>query len=79
MQSLRNPPPSDKGKAVRIFYASQVAARPPLFVVWSNYPEMIHFSYKRYLENSLREAFEFAKHSHNRGVQIERLVGEGEA
>jgi GTP-binding protein len=57
---LRNPPPSDKGKAVRIFYASQVAARPPLFVVWSNYPEMIHFSYKRYLENSLREAFEFA-------------------
>jgi GTP-binding protein len=57
---LRNPPPSDKGRAVRIFYASQVAACPPLFVVWSNCPEMIHFSYKRYLENSLREAFEFS-------------------
>ncbi|HOL50738.1 MAG TPA: ribosome biogenesis GTPase Der [Bacillota bacterium] len=57
---LRNPPPSDKGKAVRIFYASQVSSRPPLFVVWTNYPELIHFSYKRYLENAIREAFEFS-------------------
>ncbi|MEA4882206.1 MAG: ribosome biogenesis GTPase Der [Clostridia bacterium] len=56
---LRNPPPDEKGKQIRILYAAQVSAKPPRFVVFSNYPEYIHFSYKRFLENVLRDSFEF--------------------
>lgn len=55
----RNPAPSDKGKRLRIYYATQVATRPPTFVVFVNDPEMMHFSYKRFLENRIREAFDF--------------------
>ena len=56
---LRNPVPPVKGKEVKIFYASQVATRPPRFAVWANYPELVHFSYQRYLENTMRDAFGF--------------------
>lgn len=55
----RNPAPSDKGKRLRIYYATQVATRPPTFVVFVNEPEMMHFSYTRFLENRIREAFDF--------------------
>ncbi|MCP4679171.1 MAG: ribosome biogenesis GTPase Der [Deltaproteobacteria bacterium] len=54
-----HPPPLSKGKAVRLYYATQASIRPPTFVVQSNYPEAIHFSYKRYVENRIREAFGF--------------------
>ncbi len=55
-----NPPPTVKGKRVRIYYATQVSIKPPAFVFFANAPELIHFSYKRYLENRLREAFDFS-------------------
>ena len=54
-----HPPPLSKGKAVRLYYATQASVRPPSFVVYANYPEAIHFSYKRYVENRLRETFGF--------------------
>ncbi|CAM3573157.1 ribosome biogenesis GTPase Der [Erysipelothrix urinaevulpis] len=57
--TLRTPPPSHNGKRLKIFYASQVAVAPPTFVIFVNDPDLCHFSYKRYLENQLREAFEF--------------------
>lgn len=53
----RNPLPSSKGRAVRIYYATQVDRRPPHFVLFTNVPEAIHFSYERYVERQLREAF----------------------
>ncbi len=53
------PPPTHKGQRLRIYYVSQVAIAPPTFVFFVNDPELCHFSYKRYLENRLREAFEF--------------------
>ncbi len=54
-----NPPPNVKGKRVKIFYGTQPSIKPPTFVLFSNEPELIHFSYKRYLENRIREAFDF--------------------
>lgn len=54
------PPPTDKGRRLKILYATQVAVKPPTFAVFVNDPEMVHFSYSRYLENQLREAFGFA-------------------
>ncbi|MCR4426237.1 MAG: ribosome biogenesis GTPase Der [Firmicutes bacterium] len=57
---LRYPPPEEKGKRVRIFYTSQVGTKPPTFAVFANHPELIHFSYRRHLENTLRDAFGFA-------------------
>ncbi|WP_027723754.1 ribosome biogenesis GTPase Der [Tuberibacillus calidus] len=53
------PPPSDKGRRLKIFYATQVGVKPPTFVYFCNDPELVHFSYERYLENKLREAFGF--------------------
>lgn len=53
------PPPTHKGQRLRIYYVSQVSTAPPTFVFFVNDPELCHFSYKRYLENRLREAFEF--------------------
>ncbi|QBP41347.1 ribosome biogenesis GTPase Der [Paenisporosarcina antarctica] len=55
----RNPAPSDKGRRLRIYYATQVAIKPPTFVVFVNEPEIMHFSYERFLENRIREAFDF--------------------
>lgn len=52
-------PPSDKGKRLRIYYVTQVAVKPPTFVIFVNDKELMHFSYTRYLENRIREAFGF--------------------
>lgn len=57
--TLLNPTPSDKGKKLKIFYATQVGVKPPTFVFFVNDPELMHFSYLRYLENQLRENFGF--------------------
>ncbi|MDN4618029.1 ribosome biogenesis GTPase Der [Paenibacillus sp. PsM32] len=54
-----NPPPTDKGKRMRINYVTQVAVKPPTVIVFVNEPEMMHFSYERYLENKIRAAFDF--------------------
>ncbi|MCE5726490.1 ribosome biogenesis GTPase Der [Staphylococcus pseudintermedius] len=54
-----NPTPTDKGRRLNIFYATQVAIEPPTFVVFVNDVELMHFSYKRYLENQIRQAFGF--------------------
>lgn len=54
-----NPPPSHNGHQLKIYYATQVAARPPHIVLFVNDPELSHFSYERYLEHRLREAFGF--------------------
>lgn len=54
---LRVQPPTDKGKRLKIFYMTQVAVQPPTFVVFVNDKELAHFSYIRYLENQVREAF----------------------
>ena len=52
-------PPSDKGKRLKLFYITQVAVKPPSFVIFVNDKELMHFSYTRYLENKIREAFGF--------------------
>ncbi|MCL1885123.1 MAG: ribosome biogenesis GTPase Der [Defluviitaleaceae bacterium] len=52
-------PPTDKGKALRIYYATQVSVKPPTFVLFVNDSKLMHFSYTRYLENKIREAFGF--------------------
>ena len=56
---LMTPPPTRNGQRLKIYYASQVSVAPPTFVVFVNEPELMHFSYKRFLENKLREAFSF--------------------
>ena len=55
-----NVPPTDKGRRLKVLYATQVGTKPPKFVFFLNDPELMHFSYARYLENKLREAFGFA-------------------
>ena len=52
-------PPSDKGKRLKLYYITQVAVKPPTFVIFVNDKELMHFSYTRYLENKIREAFGF--------------------
>lgn len=52
-------PPSDKGKRLKLFYMTQVAVKPPTFVIFVNDKELMHFSYTRYIENQIREAFGF--------------------
>ncbi len=52
-------PPSDKGKRLRIYYATQASTKPPTFVIFVNKAELFHFSYQRYIENQLRTAFGF--------------------
>lgn len=54
-----NPTPTDKGKRLKIFYATQVAVKPPTFVIFVNEEELMHFSYSRFLENQIRKAFTF--------------------
>jgi GTP-binding protein len=53
-------PPSDKGRRLKIYYAAQVAAAPPYFVMFVNDAQLMHFSYLRYLENFLRKSFDFS-------------------
>ena len=55
----RHQPPSDKGKRLRIYYATQTSVAPPTFTFFCNDAELFHFSYRRYLENCLRETFDF--------------------
>ena len=54
-----NPPPAHKGKQLKIRYITQADIRPPKFIVFVNEPELMHFSYLRYIENKLRESFGF--------------------
>lgn len=54
-----NPPPSDKGKRLKILYATQRSVQPPTFIFFVNDPEIVHFSYRRYLENQIRKNFGF--------------------
>ena len=54
-----NPTPTDKGKRLKIFYATQVAVKPPTFVIFVNEEEQMHFSYARFLENQIRKSFTF--------------------
>jgi len=54
-----NPPPTDKGRKLKVLFATQVGVKPPTFVVFVNDPELMHFSYERYLENQLRSTFGF--------------------
>ena len=53
-------PPSDKGKRLKIYYTTQASVKPPTFVIFVNDKELMHFSYVRYLENKIREAFGFS-------------------
>ncbi|MDD2573472.1 MAG: ribosome biogenesis GTPase Der [Bacillota bacterium] len=57
--TLMNQPPSDKGKRLKIFYGTQFGVKPPSFALFVNDRELMHFSYLRYIENQLREAFGF--------------------
>jgi len=57
---MLNPPPTDKGRKLRVYYTTQVGVKPPKFIFFVNDPELMHFSYLRYLENKIREAFGFA-------------------
>jgi len=63
-------PPSDKGKRLKIFYTTQAGVKPPTFVVFVNDRELMHFSYTRYLENKIREAFGF------RGTPLKFIIRE---
>lgn len=54
-----NEPPNDKGRHLKIYYMTQVSVKPPTFVMFVNDTELMHFSYKRYIENQMREAFGF--------------------
>ncbi len=63
-------PPSDRGHRLKIFYMTQVAVKPPTFVIFVNDKELMHFSYTRYLENQIREAFGF------RGTSLKFIVRE---
>ena len=56
---IMNPPPTRKGRVTKVNYATQIATAPPRFVLFCNYPELMHFSYSRYIENKIREAFGF--------------------
>ena len=63
-------PPSDKGKRLRIYYTTQVAVKPPTFVIFVNDKELMHFSYTRYIENRIRESFGF------RGTPLKFIIRE---
>ena len=54
-----NPTPTDKGRRLKIFYATQVSVKPPTFIIFVNEEELMHFSYLRFLENQIRQAFVF--------------------
>lgn len=54
-----NQPPAEKGRQLKIYYMTQVSAKPPTFVIFVNNRELLHFSYRRYIENQLRDAFGF--------------------
>ena len=68
--AMMQQPPSDKGKMLRIFYATQVGVAPPTFVFFVNDKKLFHFSYRRYMENRIRESFGF------KGTPIRLIVRE---
>jgi GTP-binding protein len=55
----RQPPPTSGGRSVRIYFVTQAAIAPPTFIVSTNFPEKVHFSYQRFIANQLRERFGF--------------------
>ena len=55
-----NPTPTQNGRRLRVYYGTQVATEPPTFVIFVNDPELMHFSYERYLENQIRKAFDIS-------------------
>ena len=63
-------PPSDRGKRLKLFYMTQVSVKPPTFVIFVNDKELMHFSYTRYLENRIRDAFGF------RGTSLRFIIRE---
>lgn len=63
-------PPSDKGKRLKLFYMTQVSVKPPTFVIFVNDKELMHFSYVRYIENQIRQAFGF------RGTPLRFIIRE---
>ena len=63
-------PPSDKGKRLKLYYITHVAVKPPTFVIFVNDKELMHFSYTRYIENKIREAFGF------RGTSLRFIIRE---
>ena len=63
-------PPSDKGKRLKLFYITQVSVKPPTFVIFVNEKELMHFSYTRYIENQIRQAFGF------RGTPLKFIIRE---
>lgn len=65
-----NQPPSDKGKRLKIFYMTQIGTKPPTFVLFVNNAELMHYSYRRYLENCLRNSFGF------KGTPIKFIIRE---
>ncbi|MEW8978378.1 MAG: ribosome biogenesis GTPase Der [Symbiobacterium sp.] len=86
-----NPPPSDKGRRLKIYFATQPHVSPPGFVFFVNDAELVHFSYQRYLENRLRETYRFEGTPINlyfrtrakanleeRPLKVRRVVGQGE-
>jgi len=56
---MMNEPPSDKGRTLKIYYATQATVQPPTFIIFVNDVEIVHFSYERYLENYFRKSFGF--------------------
>ena len=67
---MMNPAKPHNGKQLKIYYSSQVGVEPPTFVLFVNDPELLHFSYKRYIENKIREAFGF------RGTPLKIIIRE---
>ena len=63
-------PPSDKGKRLKLYYITQVSVKPPTFVIFVNDKELMHFSYTRYIENRIRDAFGF------RGTPLRFIIRE---
>jgi GTP-binding protein len=63
-------PPSDKGRRLKVFYMTQVAVKPPTFVIFVNDKDLMHYSYTRYIENKIREAFGF------KGTSIKFIIRE---
>ncbi len=68
--TARVQPPSDKGRYLKIYYMTQIGIQPPTFVIFCNSAELFHFSYRRYIENCLRETFGF------RGTPIKIVIRE---
>lgn len=68
--TARVQPPSDKGRYLKIYYMTQTAIQPPTFVIFCNSVELFHFSYRRYIENCLREIFGF------KGTPIKLIIRE---